>query len=129
MENQQMTPEPNPPAGDTTDRPFSDEEIRALIGGAELLRYAEGTEEHAGNIMAVFETPDGRGIGLTMSDDSKTPESVIGETVRESDEIPFKRGSGVGYGKAFILFSDVNPVHEKIIVRNTASLGVYEVEI
>lgn len=124
-----MTSEPNPPAGDTTDHRFSDEELHELIGGATLVRYSEGTDEHEGNVMAVFETPEGRGIGLTMTTDSETPEKLIGETVREPEKKPFHRGSGFEYGRAFILFSGLNSAYDKIIVRNTASLGVYEVEL
>lgn len=118
---------PNPPAGETTDRPFDDDEVRDLIRGAELLRYTPGTGKHSGNVMAVFRTPDGEGVGVTMNDDSDTPEDLIGETVAR--ERPFVRGSGTSHGKAFILFEDRDRGTEKIIVRNTAAIGLYEVEV
>lgn len=120
-----MSAEHNPPQGDLSDTPFTDEEIRDLIRGAELLRYSDGTEEHEGNVMAVFETPDGEGIGITfVADPSTYPDDLIGETVRESR--PFIRGSGKTHGKAFILFEKVE---EKITVRDTQAIGVYEVEL
>lgn len=118
---------PNPPGGETTDRPFDDEEVRDLLRGAELLRYTPGTGKHSGNVMAVFRTPDGEGIGVTMNDDSDTPEDLIGEQVAR--ERPFVRGSGVSHGKAYILFEDRDRATEKIIVRNTQAIGLYEVEV
>lgn len=116
----------NPPAGDTTDRPFSDEEVRDLLRGAELLRYSEGTEEHSGNVMAVFRTPEGRGIGVTMRDTSRTPEDLIGETVRE--ERPFVRNN-TPPSSAYILFEDRDPATEKIAIKHTYAMGIYEVDL
>lgn len=118
----------NPPQGDLTDTPFSDGEVRDLIRGAELLRYAQGTGKHEGNVMAVFETPEGRGIGVTFREPASTyPEELVGETVAE--ERPFVVGSGVTHGKAFILFEDCDRATEKITIKNTRALGIHEVEL
>lgn len=95
-----------------------------MFVGAELLRYAEGDGEHAGNVMAVFRTPEGHGLGLTFREESTTTESVSGETVRR-----IKIGSGLTHGKAFVLFENVDPATEKLIVRNTAALGVRKVAL
>lgn len=117
----------NPPRGDLTDTPFTGDEIRDLIRGAELLRYTPGYGEHEGNVMAVFETPDGEEIGLTfVADPSTYPDDLIGETVREKR--PFVRGSGTAHGKAFVYFADRDPATEKIIIRNTRAVGVYGVD-
>lgn len=119
-------PELNPPAGDLTDRPFSAFEIRELIRDAELLRYSPGTEEHEGNVMAVFRRPDGTGIGLTMSEESDTPDSLIGRTVRKA--FPYLDIDDRD-DLALIFFRGVDGPENRIRIRDSVALGVYEVEL
>jgi hypothetical protein len=144
----------NPPDGDTEDSPgeLSKEQIEAWMEGAELLRFTPGTEEHAGNVMAVFETPNAPylGIGITFDNSSSYPNDLTGMRFgglvieepelrmqfhdipdnlpkRESDRtVQLESGYRVTGGDAAIYLDGHG--ERQIAIRNTDSLGIYEVE-
>lgn len=144
----------NPPDGDTEDSPgeVTKERMEELLDGAELLRFVPGTEEHEGNVMAVFETPDGPypGIGITFDDSSVYPDDLIGMRFgglvidspelrmqmidqpghlpdREADRtVQLEPGYRVTGGDAAIYLDGHG--ERQITIRNTDAFGLYEVE-